>query len=167
VILPSGNFDPELRHERVILEDGRPRKFVIARPEETILGRAITVSLKDIRAFQLAKAALRAGAEILLQRYGVERPDRIILAGAFGSYIDKHHALAIGMLPDCSPDAVSSVGNAAGDGARFALLNLGKRREAVWVADKVEFVELATDAGFQKEYIEAIPFEPIESILED
>ncbi len=81
VILPNGNLDPSLRHERVVLENGKPRKFVIAWPEETAIGRSITVSLKDIRAIQLAKAALRAGAEILLHTYGIERPDRVVLAG--------------------------------------------------------------------------------------
>ena len=158
VILPGGGFDQTLSHERVISEDGRPRKFVIARAEETALGRAISVSLKDIRSIQLAKAALRAGAEILSRTYGVDRPDRVILAGAFGSYIDKRHALAIGMLPDCSPDAVASVGNSAGDGARFALLNLGKRREAAWAARTVHYVELATDRDFQTEYVRAMSF---------
>jgi uncharacterized 2Fe-2S/4Fe-4S cluster protein (DUF4445 family) len=133
---------------------------VIAWPEETTLDRPITVSLKDIRAIQLAKAALRAGAEVLLRTYGVEKPDRVILAGAFGTYIDKHAALAIGMLPYCPLDKVSSVGNAAGDGARFALLSLAKRREASWVADTVEFVELATDPDFQREYVQAIHFAP-------
>jgi uncharacterized 2Fe-2S/4Fe-4S cluster protein (DUF4445 family) len=166
VILPNGNLDPQLVHKRVILEDGRPRKFVIAWPEETALGRSITVSLKDIRAIQLAKAALRAGAEILLRIYGVERPDRVILAGAFGTYIDKHHALAIGMLPDCDPTVVTSVGNAAGDGARFALLSLAKRREAAWAADKVEYVELATDPDFQREYVNAMSFDPTSALEE-
>ncbi len=139
VILPDGGFAPDLVNNRIILEKGRPRRFVIAKPEETAIGRAITVSLKDIRALQLAKAALRAGADILLQRYGIDQPDRVVLAGAFGTYIDKYHALAIGMLPDCPPDRVTSVGNAAGDGARFALLSrkqaprgrLGGRQGAV------------------------------------
>jgi uncharacterized 2Fe-2S/4Fe-4S cluster protein (DUF4445 family) len=158
VIMADGGFDPARSHERIVLENGRPRKFVIARPEETALGRAITVSLKDIRSLQLAKAALRAGAEVLMNRYGIEKPDRIVLAGAFGSYIDKHHALAIGLLPDCDPEMVDSVGNAAGDGARFALLNIGKRREAEWIADKVDFIELATDPGFQREYVKAMGF---------
>jgi uncharacterized 2Fe-2S/4Fe-4S cluster protein (DUF4445 family) len=167
VILPNGNVDPQLAHERVILEDGRPRKFVIAWPEETAIGRSITVSLKDIRSLQLAKAALRAGAEILLRIYGVEKPDRVILAGAFGTYIDKHHALAIGMLPEVEPEKVTSVGNAAGDGARFALVNMAKRREAAWVADKVEFVELAMEPDFQKEYVKAMYFHPIAAIPEE
>ena len=123
---PTATSIPELTHERVVYEDGKPRKFVIAWAEETAIGRPITVSLKDIRSLQLAKAALRAGEEILLRRYGVDKPDGVIMAGAFGTYIDKHHALAIGMLPDCDPDIVTSVGNAAGDGARFALLNLAE-----------------------------------------
>jgi uncharacterized 2Fe-2S/4Fe-4S cluster protein (DUF4445 family) len=159
VILADGCFAPDFAHDRIVLDQGRPRRFVIARPEETALGRAITVSLKDIRALQLAKAALRAGADILLQRFGVDSPDRIVLAGAFGSYIDKHHALAIGMLPECPADRVSSVGNAAGDGARFALLSRQKRREAAWVADKVQYVELATDPTFQEHYVKAMGFE--------
>jgi uncharacterized 2Fe-2S/4Fe-4S cluster protein (DUF4445 family) len=160
VILPNGNLDPGLSHERVLVENGRPREFVIAWPEETANNRSITVSLEDIRAVQLAKAALRAGVEILLRTYGVDKPDRVILAGAFGTVIDKHHALAIGMLPDCDPETMTSVGNAAGEGARLALLNVGKRQEAAWVANKVEFVELATDPDFQTEYVRAMCFSP-------
>jgi uncharacterized 2Fe-2S/4Fe-4S cluster protein (DUF4445 family) len=164
LILPSGTFAPHSPNERIVFENGRPRKFVIARPEETALGRAITVSLKDIRAIQLAKGALRAGAEILLRTYGVRNPDRVILAGAFGTYIDKDHALAIGMLPDCDPELVTSVGNAAGDGARFALLNVGKRQDAIRIANKVEFIELATDPDFQKEYVKALQFGPTPAV---
>jgi len=167
IILPGGGFNPEASHERVVLEGGRPRRFVIAWANETAIGRDITVSLKDIRAIQLAKAALRAGAEILLRTYGVPRPGRVILAGAFGTYIDKYHALAIGMFPDCEPDKVTTVGNAAGDGARFALLNLGKRREAAWAAGRVQYVELATDPDFQRQYVAAMQFDPIASIPED
>jgi uncharacterized 2Fe-2S/4Fe-4S cluster protein (DUF4445 family) len=167
VMLATGNLDPQLCHERIVLEDGKPRKFIIAWAEETAIGRPITVSLKDIRSLQLAKAALRAGEEILLKRYGVEQPDGVIMAGAFGTYIDKHHALAIGMLPECDPDIVTSVGNAAGDGARFALISLAKRREAAWAARKAEFVELAIDPDFQRQYVEAMYFKPVADIPED
>lgn len=167
VILENGNMNPDLQSDRMVYEDGRPRKFVIARAEETALGRPITVGLKDIRSLQLAKAALRAGEEILMRRYGVEKPDGVVMAGAFGTYIDKHHALAIGMLPKTEPEIVSSVGNAAGDGARYALLNLEKRREAAWVARKVEFVELATDPDFQREYVAAMGFDAGAEIPED
>jgi uncharacterized 2Fe-2S/4Fe-4S cluster protein (DUF4445 family) len=167
VIMSNGNLDPDLSHDRVVRENGKPRKFIIAWAEETAIDRPITVSLKDIRSLQLAKAALRAGEEILLRRYGVDQPDGVLMAGAFGTYIDKHHALAIGMLPDCDPEIVASVGNAAGDGARFALINLEKRREAAWVAREVEFVELATDADFQKEYVQAMYFRPNPVIPDD
>jgi uncharacterized 2Fe-2S/4Fe-4S cluster protein (DUF4445 family) len=167
VILHNGNMNPDLQSDRIVYEDGKPRKFIIARTEETALGRPITVGLKDIRALQLAKAALRAGEEILLQRYGVDKPDGVVMAGAFGTYIDKHHALAIGMLPETGPDIVTSVGNAAGDGARFALLSLEKRREAAWAAQKVEFVELATDPDFQKQYVAGMYFRPDAEIPED
>jgi uncharacterized 2Fe-2S/4Fe-4S cluster protein (DUF4445 family) len=160
VILPDGGFDPDLSHERILMEEGRPRKLVIAREEESVTGRAITVSLKDIRALQLGKAALRAGAEVLLDRYGIDRPDRVVLAGAFGSYIDKYAALTIGMFPPVDPDRVTSVGNAAGDGALLALLAVGKRREAEWAAQTVEYVELASAPDFQGEYIKAMRFEP-------
>jgi uncharacterized 2Fe-2S/4Fe-4S cluster protein (DUF4445 family) len=164
VITPDGGFNPllaDLVNDRVVFEEGRPRKLVIARPEETAIGRAITVSLRDIRSVQLAKGALRAGAEILLHRYGIDKPDRVILAGAFGSYIDPQFALAIGMLPSLEPERVISVGNAAGDGARFALLNVEKRREASWVALAIEYVELATEPGFQREYLHAMTFSPL------
>jgi uncharacterized 2Fe-2S/4Fe-4S cluster protein (DUF4445 family) len=160
IILPDGGFAPEMVHERLLLEDGRPRKLVIAKAEQSATGRPITVSLKDIRALQLGKAALRAGADILLSLFGVERPDRILLAGAFGSYIDTWAALTIGMLPACDPDKVSSVGNAAGDGALLALLSLQKREEAEWAAAAVEYVELASVADFQRRYMQAMRFAP-------
>ncbi len=167
IIMENGNFDPGLVHERIKYEDGKPRKFVIAWAEETAIGRDITISLKDIRSLQLAKAALRAGAEILLARYGLERPQGVVLAGAFGSYISKHHALALGMLPDCRPEDVISVGNAAGDGARFALVSRAKRREAAWAAQRVEFVELAIDPDFQRQYVAAMSFPAVTHITDD
>lgn len=158
IVRGDGGFAPELAHDRVIFEQERPRKFIIAYPEETTIGRAITVSQEDIRAVQLAKGALRAGAEILLRTYGVSRPDRIILAGAFGSYIDVGHAFNIGMFPECEPGKVISVGNAAGDGARFALLNRQRRKEAAQVARQVEYIELATRKDFLAEFVKAIHF---------
>jgi len=167
VILPTGNFDPDLAHERILREDGRPRKFVLAWPEETTLNRAITISQKDIRNIQLAKGALRAGAEILLRTFGVDLPDRVVLAGAFGNFIDKNHALAIGLFPARDADSVSSVGNAAGDGARYALLSLGKRQEAADIADQVEYVELALDPDFQAQYVKAMQFDPVDHITDD
>jgi uncharacterized 2Fe-2S/4Fe-4S cluster protein (DUF4445 family) len=125
-------------------------EFVIARAEQTVIGEDITVTQDDIRAIQLAKAALYAGSQLLLRRFGIERPDRVVLAGAFGSVIDIEHALWLGLFPDCGIKNVRAVGNAAGDGARMALLNRDKRAEAKRMARQVEYVELTTEAGFME-----------------
>ena len=99
--------------------------------EDTSIGKDIVITQEDIRAIQLAKAALYCGAEYLLEKFGATSPDRIVFAGAFGSYINKESAMVIGMVPDCSLKKVQAVGNAAGDGAKLALLsmkNAGKRK---------------------------------------
>jgi uncharacterized 2Fe-2S/4Fe-4S cluster protein (DUF4445 family) len=87
---------------------------------------------------------------------GIEKLDRVILAGAFGSYIDKTEAMILGMFPDCDLECVSSVGNAAGDGARIALLNRDKRREAEEMAGRVEYLELTLSRDFQEEFMAAM-----------
>lgn len=156
IVLKSGAFARNIDSPRVTLTpDGKPQ-FVIAWARETSIGQDITVSLKDVRAVQLAKGALYCGAKILLRRFGVSKPDKVILAGAFGSYIDREQALVLGLFPDCDLEKVYSVGNAAGDGARIALLNVGKRAEADEVARRVEYVELATEPDFQREFAEAM-----------
>lgn len=134
--------------------DGFP-EFVIARAEETSIGQDITVTQDDVRAVQLAKAAMFAGAQVLLRRLGLERPDGIILTGAFGAVIDKRRALEIGLFPGCDLRNIRVVGNAAGEGARLALLNKNKRIEAEQVARRVEYVELASEPGFQEAFLKA------------
>ena len=109
-----------------------------------------------MRAIQLAKAALCAGARLLMDRMGVERVDRIRLAGAFGSHIDVKYAMLLGMIPDCELDQVSSAGNAAGTGARIALLNCASRREIEKRARQIEKIETAVDANFQQHFVDAI-----------
>ncbi|MCL5961678.1 MAG: ASKHA domain-containing protein [Chloroflexi bacterium] len=158
VLQRNGAFAKNLDSPRLTKSaDGRPQ-FVIARAEETSIGQDITVSLKDVRAVQLAKGALYCGAKILLRRFGVSHPDRVILAGAFGSYIDREQAMVLGLFPDCDLNRVYSVGNAAGDGARIALLNAAKRAEADEVARRVEYVELATEPDFSREFTDAMYF---------
>jgi len=127
-------------------------EFVIARAEETSIGQDITVSVSDVRAVQLAKGALYAGAKIMMRVLGVERVDKVILAGAFGSYIDSERAMVLGMFPDCDLQNVVAVGNAAGDGARIALLNRQKRAEADRVAREVEYIELTIYPEFSTEF---------------
>ena len=156
------------------LESTRVRKgengweYVIAWAEETSIGRDIPMTQQDVRQIQLAKAALFTAARILLKRSNLQTPDKIILAGGFGSYIDKEKAMLIGLIPDCALENVYAVGNAAGDGARIALLNVEKRKEIEAVTRKVERFELPTDPEFQNQFMLATSFphmnEPFEHI---
>ncbi len=158
IIDKSGKFNIDLDTIRVRLgSDGKP-EYVLAWAEETSIGTDITITQADVRALQLAKGALYAGVKLMMQKMGIEKLDRVILAGAFGSFIDKESALAIGMFPDCDADKVYAVGNAAGDGARMALLNRDKRREAEERARWVEFVEIAVEPAFEKEFMMAMHF---------
>ncbi len=155
VIDRSGRFVSECPSPR-FRREGNIASFVLAWPHESSTGQEIALYTDDVRAVQLAKAALYSSARILMRRRGVDRVDRIILAGAFGNYIDPERAMTIGMLPDCDLSRVYAVGNAAGDGARIALLNRHKRREAAEVARWVEFVETAAEPDFQDRFMEAI-----------
>jgi len=157
IIERNGRFSPKLTSPRLVKSDDGAA-FVIAWAHETALGQDITVSISDIRAVQLAKAAMYAGAKTLMGRLGITGVDRIVLAGAFGSHVSKEHTLTIGLFPDCDLERVYSVGNAAGDGARIALINVDKRQEAEEMARKVEYVELAAEPDFQKHFIDALYF---------
>jgi uncharacterized 2Fe-2S/4Fe-4S cluster protein (DUF4445 family) len=116
----------------------------------------VRITQTDVRAIQLAKGALYAGARLLMDRMGVTSVDRIVLAGAFGSYIDPLHAMVLGMIPDCPLERVVSAGNAAGNGARIALLNRGARREIEALVRRVEKVETAAAPGFQRDFVAAM-----------
>jgi len=156
IIDKSGRFLMDLQTSRVRKDaDGRP-EYVLAWAEETSIGADITVTQADVRALQLAKGALYTGAKLMMKKLGVTKLDRVILAGAFGSHINKEASLTLGMFPDCELEKVYAVGNAAGDGARMALLNRGKRIEANEKARWVEFVEIATDPTFEKEFMQAM-----------
>ncbi|KAB2849927.1 MAG: DUF4445 domain-containing protein [Hyphomicrobiaceae bacterium] len=118
----------------------------------------IAVTQNDVRAIQLAKAALYAGVKLLMDKLAVSSVDRIKLAGAFGTYIDPKYALVIGLIPDCDLDKVSGVGNAAGTGARMALLNRGFRREIEDLVRRVEKIETALESRFQEHFVNAMAF---------
>jgi len=153
----SGRFITDMETPRLRAADEGP-EFVIAWANETSVGHDIVVCQKDVRNIQLAKGAMYAGAKIIMRRLGVERLDRILLAGAFGSQIDKESAALIGLFPDCALENVRAIGNAAGDGARIALLNVDKRAEAERVAKMVEYVELTMEPDFDKTFAEAMWF---------
>lgn len=154
----NGRFVKGLDTPRLRTSGSGGAEYVLAWKEETGHGRDVVMSQMDIRAVQLAKAALYVGAETLLQKRGIEVPDQIVLAGAFGNFIDKESALAIGMFPPCSPEKIISVGNAAGDGACLALFDRSKRKEAWQVVQEVQFVETALEASFQERFLEALAF---------
>lgn len=156
IISKAGRINGKLATPRVRKGESGKLEYVLAWAKDTAIGRDIVITQGDVRAVQLAKAALYVGAEYLLEKYGVSHVDEVILAGAFGSYINKKSAMAIGMFPDCELDRVQAVGNAAGDGARIALLNIDKRQEAARVARQVEFVETAIEPDFQQKFMEAI-----------
>jgi len=153
----SGAFDAEAVCERLRENaDTGMLEFVLAWSRETSIGRDVTISQNDIRQVQLAKAAIYTGCKLMLRRIGLERPDRIEIAGAFGNHVDPIMALIIGMFPDCPPAKISAIGNAAGDGCRMALLNCRKREEADRIAGHVEYVELTMIKDFQEQLIDAI-----------
>ncbi len=156
IIDKSGRFVMDLGTPRVRKDaEGRP-EYVLAWASETSIGQDVTVTQGDVRALQLAKGALYTGAKLMMKKLGITTLDRVILAGAFGSHIDREASLTLGLFPDCSLDKVYAVGNAAGDGSRMALLNRGKRKEANDRARWVEFVEIATDPAFEKEFMMAM-----------
>ena len=134
-----------------IIEDGRTFSYVLHDGD-----KKLKVTQNDIRAIQLAKAALHAGTRLLIDKMGIEKVDRIGFAGAFGSHIDVKYAMVLGLIPDCNLDNVGSVGNAAGTGARIALLNFPSRMEIGEILPKVEKIETAIEPKFQEYFIEAM-----------
>ncbi|MCR9067402.1 MAG: ASKHA domain-containing protein [Rhodobacteraceae bacterium] len=118
-------------------------------------GPRILVTQGDIRAIQLAKSALYAGARLLMDHRGVERVDRVVLAGAFGAHISPKHAMVLGMIPDAKLDNVTSAGNAAGHGARMALCNRAARSEIEATVGRIEKIETAIEPKFQEHFVNA------------
>ena len=112
----------------------------------------------DIRAIQLAKAALHASFKILLEKSRVKKIDSIFLAGAFGSQISPEHALIIGLVPDAQVSQIVASGNSAGAGAIIALLDVSSRREISSLVRKVHKIETAVEPSFQKHFVEGSSF---------
>jgi uncharacterized 2Fe-2S/4Fe-4S cluster protein (DUF4445 family) len=153
IVSEDGVVDGELaertkRVERIgrtfayVLHEGAPRLLIYQ---------------TDVRAIQLAKAALYAGGKLLMERLGAA-PERVTLAGAFGSHIDPFYAMTLGLIPDCDLSRVASAGNAAGTGARIALLNLAARAEIEGVARRIDKIETAIEPAFQRHFVAAMAF---------
>ena len=152
ILTTDGTIDGALagRTPRIVA-DGRTFSYVLHAGEPEL-----TITQNDVRQIQLAKAALHAGCRLLLERYGVDHVDRIRLAGAFGTHIDPRHALVLGLVPDCEPERVTAAGNAAGTGARIALLNRAARSEIEELVRRVEKVETAVEPRFQEHFVDAM-----------
>jgi uncharacterized 2Fe-2S/4Fe-4S cluster protein (DUF4445 family) len=148
LIEPDGVLAPAGRHPQV-----RAGEIVLVAPPFARTNRDIVLTQKDVRNVQLGKSALRAGIEILLAECGVERLDRILLAGTFGNHLEPDDILRIGLVPPIPVERVRSIGNAAGDGARMALFNRGHRRRAATLAKRLRVLELSGRADFQELFV--------------
>ncbi|WP_443629559.1 ASKHA domain-containing protein [Candidatus Njordibacter sp. Uisw_056] len=157
VITQDGVIDGSLAATNPRIQpDGRTFSYEIMPSTET--RGAVKIMQNDIRAIQLAKAALYAGVKLLMQYQQVDKVDRIRFAGAFGSHIDVKYAMVLGLIPDCALNEVSSAGNAAGTGARIALLNEASRAEIEQVVRSIEKIETAVEPDFQQLFIDAMAF---------
>ncbi|MDF1778339.1 MAG: ASKHA domain-containing protein [Rhizobiaceae bacterium] len=134
-----------------IVRQGRTYSYVLREGENPL-----TITQTDVRAIQLAKAALYAGIKLLMDKLQIDHVDRIGLAGAFGSFIDPKYAMVLGLVPDCELEKVKAVGNAAGTGARMALLNRDYRREIEQTVTAIEKIETALEPKFQEHFVYAM-----------
>jgi uncharacterized 2Fe-2S/4Fe-4S cluster protein (DUF4445 family) len=159
IVAKSGVFNKKALegHERFrVNPDTKQPEFVLAWAEESSIDKDIVVTQKDIRQIQLAKGALYAGCKLMVKRMGLKKVDRVKIAGAFGTHVDRTKALVMGLFPDCEIEMIEGVGNAAGDGCRAALLNVKKRVEANWCSRNVEYIELTVESTFQEEFVAAM-----------
>ena len=169
IVLADGSIAGEAagRSPRVVADD---RTFSYTLVEGS---PGVSIRQNDVRAIQLAKAALYAGARLLMEKLGVDKVDRIRLAGAFGAHIDVRYAMVLGMIPDCELAAVSSAGNAAGTGARIALLDRSSRTTVERQTRRIEKIETAVEARFQHHFVAAMsiphatdPFDALRSVMD-
>jgi uncharacterized 2Fe-2S/4Fe-4S cluster protein (DUF4445 family) len=158
VILKTGVFNKKgQKSDRYrVNPDTKQPEFVLAWKEESSINKDVVITQKDVRQIQLAKGALYAGCKLMCRRMGLANPDCVKIAGAFGAHVDREKALIMGLFPDCEIDMIQSVGNAAGDGCRAALLNVVKRTEANWCSRNVEYIELTVEDDFQQQFMEAM-----------
>ncbi|MEM7068136.1 MAG: ASKHA domain-containing protein [Pseudomonadota bacterium] len=152
IISEDGVIDGSLaaKSDRIV-EDGRTFSYVLWRGDQQL-----KIMQTDVRAIQLAKAALYAGIKLLMDKLGIQAVDSISFAGAFGTFIDPKYAMVLGLIPDCDLDKVNAVGNAAGYGAKMALLNRNFRREIEDTVTRIEKIETALEPDFQGHFVNAM-----------
>lgn len=158
MILKDGAFDREADSPYLRLDENQIAEYIVVPADETQDGRPVTLTQNDVRAIQLAKGALRTGIDLLCRASGRQRPARLLVAGAFGSFINKTDALRIGMFPPIPEADIDVVGNAAGAGAILALFDDSLWSRAVELAQATRVLDLATDPEFQDRFIESLAF---------
>lgn len=148
------------RDHPLVDRDGREPGVVLATSIASGHGREVRVTRRDIHEIQLAKGAIRAGVELLLREAGLAADDldQIVVAGAFGTYLDIPSAIQVGMFPDLPVDRIHQVGNAAGVGARQMIVSAQRRKQAEEIARRMEYIELTTHPGFTPEFIQQMYF---------
>lgn len=157
LIRPDGRFESGLRHES-LRQTPSGVEFVLAAAEPAANGPPVVLHQKDIRELQLAKGAVATGIRFLCAAAGIQAPERILLAGAFGNVIAAHDALTIGLIPEIDPDNIAGIGNAAGLGAALALLDVRARRRAAALLHEMEVVELGGAPGFREAFFASLAF---------
>jgi uncharacterized 2Fe-2S/4Fe-4S cluster protein (DUF4445 family) len=159
IVTEDGVIDGRLatRSPRIV-SDGRTFSYVLHEGDGSGTSPRIAITQTDVRAIQLAKAALYAGVRLLMDQHAIDEVDEVRLAGAFGSQIDPVHAMILGLIPDCDLAHVRSAGNAAGTGALIALLSGAARTEIEGVVRRVEKIETAVEPRFQQHFVEAMAF---------
>jgi uncharacterized 2Fe-2S/4Fe-4S cluster protein (DUF4445 family) len=158
IVLSDGRFNPDNFADSFQVGDKGMKEYVVMKGDKTLSGRAITFTQKDVRAIQLAKGALSAGIRLLCRESGHAYPQKILVAGAFGSYIKAEDAISIGMFTDIRPSGLVSVGNAAGAGAILTLFDEALRKKASALTMATEIFDLASHPDFQDTFIEMLSF---------
>jgi uncharacterized 2Fe-2S/4Fe-4S cluster protein (DUF4445 family) len=158
LILKDGAFDRNANNTYLRLNDNQTSEFIVVPAEETQDGRPVTFTQNDVRAIQLAKGALRTGIDLLSREAGLERPAKLLVAGAFGSFINKKDALEIGMFPRIAEENIEVVGNAAGAGAILALFDDSFLNRARELTRETRVLDLSTHSEFQDTFINSLAF---------
>ncbi len=158
IISKDGAFNSKTKYPNLEPDENGTLQFILVPPEKTADGRAIALTQKDVRAVQLAKGALRTGIELLCIETKIDLPVKILLAGAFGNFINPQDALAIGMLPGLTPQDIDGVGNAAGAGAILALFDERFAKKAKALSRSTRVLDLSTHPDFQDTFINSLAF---------
>ena len=158
LVLKDGAFDPQADTPYLRQAENQPAEFILVPAENTQDGRPVTFTQNDVRAIQLAKGALRTGIDLLCREAGMESPTKLLVAGAFGSFINRKDALAIGMFPRIAEDKIEVVGNAAGAGAILALFDEGLSSRASELARITRVLDLSTHPDFQDTFVNSLAF---------